>query len=186
MDQHPVVPQEHPLPYCHDDLFAPGFQEPTARWIACGLIYGMIVLISLLVLVSNGALWFLAFVVGGIPLTLLFMRTIDHIRRFADPKAAKLGETEDGRALLSEGQRLHDQRTKMREGSAGPHPLLEAFYVPESVDETSEQVIRRREEVNKRFWDYHTALERTLRDRQERHLRGEKVAIVGRLSDRTP
>ena len=186
MDSVPIYVPGQALPYCLNEVFAPGLLNPSRRRLARFLIWFALALWGALVALGTHAsvATFLVSLVVSVPVSWLILRAIDFARRKLDPMPARLCDSPDGIALLAEGQALHDQRKRVMDGSKGPHPLLEAFYAPQPGDAlVGGDVLDRKQEVVSRYWQYHLSLERDLRDRQDRFLKGETVVIVGHLSE---
>ncbi len=176
-----IEPDGHKKPYRVGLLFAPDLIDPRMRRVYHGLLYAMFLLFATLMFITpgDGWRWALVYVLAGVPLSWAFVRFVDFMRRSMDPKAARLAMTADGRTLLEEGEGLHRRRERLMEDRGSPYPLLVEQIARRGIDAATVESCA---EAYAAAWQDQLRFESDLRARQERHLRGEKVALVSRLS----
>lgn len=118
-------------------------------------------------------------IVGG--LAVYLASTVAVNNRHA-PQATLLAGSAVGRALLSEGDHVALTR-------AGIHKLVndaERFDVMWKNEKPGDTTTPKKEDVKNLLWERQRESERILRDRQERHLRGEEIIPTDHSSKRDP
>ncbi len=159
-----IEPNGHKKPYRLGQFYASGYIYPLNRRMAYVATYGIFVGTCILTdgVHKVGLIWIL---LVGIPISWSYLAFLDWMRRRSDPAASKLARSDEGRALLNEGDALHRRRERLMEDRDSPFPLLVEQVAKNGIDATTAETCA---DAYAGAWESQLRLERELRERQDR------------------